>query len=104
MPGFLTFLSIAGTAAMIWVGGGIVVHGLEVYGWHAIGAAIHHVADIAANALPAIGGLTGWIVSAAGAGIVGLAIGAVLIPVMEFAVAPVWRSVKSAIGGRERAA
>jgi hypothetical protein len=27
MPGFLTFLSAAGTAAMIWVGGGIIVHG-----------------------------------------------------------------------------
>ena len=27
MPGFLTFLSVAGTAAMIWVGGGIIVHG-----------------------------------------------------------------------------
>ena len=25
MPGFLTFLSAAGTAAMIWVGGGIIV-------------------------------------------------------------------------------
>ena len=32
MPGFLTFLSVAGTAAMIWVGGGIIVHGLETYG------------------------------------------------------------------------
>ena len=96
MPYLLAFLSAVGTAAMIWVGGGIVVHGLDVYGWHAIGAAIHHAADIAANALPAIGGLAGWIVSAAGAGIVGLAIGAVLIPVTEYIVAPAWRFVKSA--------
>ena len=34
MPGFLTFLSVVGTAAMIWVGGGIIVHGLEAYGLH----------------------------------------------------------------------
>ena len=32
MPVFLTILCIVGTAAMIWVGGGIVLHGLEVYG------------------------------------------------------------------------
>ena len=41
MPGFLTFLSAAGTAAMIWVGGGIIVHGLEAYGLPSIGTAIH---------------------------------------------------------------
>jgi predicted DNA repair protein MutK len=32
MPIVLTLLSIVGTAAMIWVGGGIIVHGLEKYG------------------------------------------------------------------------
>ena len=31
---FLIFLRAAGTAAMIWVGGGIIVHGLEAYGLH----------------------------------------------------------------------
>jgi len=38
MPSFLTVLSVVGTAAMIWVGGGIVLHGLEVYGPPSIGA------------------------------------------------------------------
>ena len=104
MPGFLTLLSAAGTAAMIWVGGGIIVHGLEVYGLHAIGALIHHIAQAAAHALPAVAGAIEWIVAAAGAGIFGLAIGAVLIPVMEFAVAPTWRRLKSALRGRERVA
>ena len=41
MPGFLAFLGAAGTAAMIWVGGGIIVHGLETYGLRAVGDAIH---------------------------------------------------------------
>jgi hypothetical protein len=41
MPSFLTFLGAAGTAAMIWVGGGIVVHGLEAYGAHFVGATIN---------------------------------------------------------------
>jgi predicted DNA repair protein MutK len=104
MPVLLTILSAVGTAAMIWVGGGIIVHGLETYGLHAIGAFIHHVAAAAAHALPAIGGAVEWIVAATGAGIFGLAIGAVLIPVMEFAVAPAWRAIKSALPRRQRAA
>ena len=40
MPGFLTFLSAVGTAAMIWVGGAIIVHGLEAFGVHSVGQAI----------------------------------------------------------------
>src|SRR6516164_4799451 len=32
MPGFLTFLGAVGTNAMIWVGGGIIVHRLGAYG------------------------------------------------------------------------
>src|SRR5262249_46649324 len=33
MPTFLRVLGIVGTAAMIWVGGGILLHGIEAYGW-----------------------------------------------------------------------
>ena len=54
MPVFLTFLSAAGTAAMIWVGGGIIVHGLEAYGLHSVGQAIHAAAEAAAQALPSV--------------------------------------------------
>ncbi|MBX9700180.1 MAG: DUF808 domain-containing protein, partial [Acetobacteraceae bacterium] len=39
MPLFLRVLSIVGTAAMLWVGGGIVLHGLDVAGLHAVGHA-----------------------------------------------------------------
>src|SRR6516225_2241649 len=52
MPSFLTFLGAAGTAAMIWVGGGIIVHGLEAYGAHSFGRAINSAAEAAAHALP----------------------------------------------------
>lgn len=96
MPGFLKLLSIVGTAAMIWVGGGIVVHGLEHYGLTAIGHAIHHVAE-AAHAVPVAQAAVEWIVSAIGAGIVGLAIGAVLIPVTGYVIAPAWKTVKGLI-------
>ena len=103
MPVFLKILSAVGTAAMIWVGGGIVVHGLEVYGLDFLGHAIHAVAEAAARTLPPFAGAVEWIVAAAGAGIVGVAIGAALIPVVEFAVAPAWKMLKGALQ-RERAA
>ena len=34
MPYLLKIIGIIGTAAMLWVGGNIIVHGLEVLGWH----------------------------------------------------------------------
>jgi predicted DNA repair protein MutK len=96
MPVFLKLLSIAGIAAMIWVGGGIIVHGLEKHGLPAIGHAIHAAAVAAAHLLPAAT-LTEWVVTAALSGVVGLAIGAALIPVVEHAVAPAWALLKDAV-------
>jgi predicted DNA repair protein MutK len=97
MPGFLKALSIVGTAAMIWVGGGIIVHGLEVYGFTAIGHAIHHAAEVAGHAVPFAQAAVEWIVGAAGAGVVGLIVGAILIPVTGYAIAPSWKAVKALI-------
>lgn len=97
MPYFLKLLSIVGTAAMIWVGGGIVVHGLETYGFTAIGHTIHHAAEVAAHALPLAQAAVEWIVSAAGAGIFGFALGAVLIPLAGYVIAPGWKAAKSLI-------
>ena len=100
MPPFLSFLSILGTAAMIWVGGGIIVHGLEVYGFTAIGSGIHTAAHAAAHALPSVGGAVEWIVAAAGAGVVGLLIGGAAIPSIEYGVAPAWKLVKDMLPRR----
>ena len=94
MPVFLTFLSAIGTAAMIWVGGGIIVHGLEMYGLPVFGQAIHDVAKWISHALPPVAGALEWIVTAAGSGMVGLAIGLALIPVVGIVIAPPWKRLK----------
>jgi uncharacterized protein len=94
MPIFLTCLSAVGTAAMIWVGGGIIVHGLEAYDLASIARTIHGVAEWTSHILPGISGMIEWIVQAAGAGMVGLAIGLALIPVVEFSIAPAWKWLK----------
>ncbi len=93
MPVFLRALSIVGTAAMIWVGGGIIVHGLEVYGFAGIAHAIHVVSDAVHNLLPTAG-IAQWIASAAGAGLIGLVVGAMLIPVTGYVISPAWKRLK----------
>jgi uncharacterized protein len=75
MPVLMKFLSIVGTAAMIWVGGGILVHGLNVLGWHAPEQVIHHASEAVAHTG---GGLLGWLVTATLSGVLGLMVGGVI--------------------------
>ncbi|MET0361772.1 MAG: DUF808 domain-containing protein [Sphingobium sp.] len=79
MPKVMSTLSTVGMAAMLWVGGGIIVHGLEVFHWETIPHIVHGAADGAANALPALHGLVHWLVTATLSGILGLAIGLVIV-------------------------
>jgi hypothetical protein len=94
MPYLLKALSVVGTAAMIWVGGGIIIHGLEEYGLPAIGHAIHEGAEAVGHALPAIAGAAEWIVTAAASGIFGLLLGAALIPFVQYVLAPLWKRLR----------
>jgi len=100
MPVLLQTLAIVGTAAMVWVGGGIIVHGLEGYGFAALGHAIHDVAVAAGHAVPRIGGAVEWLVSAAASGLVGLLLGAILIPLIHYVAVPLLRAMR---GGRRKA-
>jgi predicted DNA repair protein MutK len=96
MPYLLKLLAIVGTAAMVWVGGGIILHGLEEYGLAGPAHALHVASDAAAAAMPAIGGLASWFVTALGSGILGLILGAALVPVVEKALIPAWRRLRPA--------
>jgi predicted DNA repair protein MutK len=93
MPGLLKLLGIVGTAAMIWVGGGILVHGLETYGLSGPAHAIHDVAARLAALPPAGRSLVEWLVTAAASGLVGLIVGGLLIPLTGFVLAPAWQSL-----------
>lgn len=78
MPIVMSALGIIGTAAMVWVGGQIIIHGLAVFGVAGPEHLIHDIAVAAGGAVPAVGGLVEWLVGAIGAGIVGLVIGGVI--------------------------
>ena len=94
MPTFLSALGTIGTAAMIWVGGAIIVHGFAEFGLRGPEDIIHSAAVAAGHALPAVGGFVEWLAGAAGSGLVGLVIGAALIPVIGFVVAPLWTMLR----------
>ena len=83
MPILMSILAVVGTAAMLWVGGGLIVHGLHEFHLDLIPGAIHHVAEGAANAAPAIGGFLDWLVNAIGGAIVGLVVGGVVVGVLH---------------------
>ncbi|GLQ10739.1 hypothetical protein GCM10007913_26710 [Devosia yakushimensis] len=101
MPVFMQILGVIGTAAMIWVGGGIVIHGLVSFGL----AAPEHIVEAAAewgqHALPAIGGFAAWFMTALVDGIAGLALGAVLIPIAGYVIMPAWKAVLGLLGRRD---
>ena len=71
MPVLLKALMLIGTAAMLWVGGGILIHGLAVFGVEGLEEAIHHAAIAVGDTSP----LLEWLVTAVCSGIVGLAAG-----------------------------
>ncbi|MFZ5703120.1 MULTISPECIES: DUF808 domain-containing protein [Pseudomonadota] len=81
MPIVMSALGIIGTAAMVWVGGQIIIHGLAVFGVAGPEHLIHDIAVAAGEAVPAVSGLVEWLVGAIGAGIVGLVIGGVIAAV-----------------------
>lgn len=88
MPGVMTLLTVVGTAAMIWVGGQIIVHGLYELGWGAPHHFIAHIAEAAVRAVPALAGFLRWLVTAALDGIIGLALGLALLPVAAHVLNP----------------
>ncbi|RDD73372.1 MULTISPECIES: DUF808 domain-containing protein [Paracoccus] len=100
MPGFMKVLTVVGTAAMIWVGGQIVIHGLHVLGQHQPYDWIHGAAEAAAQALPAAPGLAAWTTTAFFDGIFGVIWGMILIPVAHYAVTPAIEAVKGAVGAK----
>lgn len=91
MPHLLTVLSIVGTAAMLWVGGSILVHGLHdpaFLDWDQPYTFIHDLAK-------SIGGESGfvnWAVTAFSDGVLGLAVGLCLIPIVGKVIAPLFGS------------
>ncbi len=75
MPKLLAALASVGTAAMAWVGGGIVVHGLEHFHLQALPQLMHGAGNLFAGLAPGAGGLLRWLGEALASGMFGLLLG-----------------------------
>lgn len=95
MPGFLKLLTVVGTAAMLWVGGSIIIHGLEELGFGWLGHHIHDwAADVALMVPEAWAGVVRWLSKATMDGVFGAALGLVLVPVVTRGIAPLWHKLR----------
>ena len=89
MPKLMAFLSTVGTLAMLWVGGNIVIHGMHALGLHEPYGTIHHLAEVAAHAMPAsLQGFVNWLVTAACDGVLGLGLGLLIVPLVTRVLLP----------------
>jgi predicted DNA repair protein MutK len=93
MPSLLALLSGVGTLAMLWVGGNILTHGLQVLGWPWIYDQIHHIAEAVAHAVPQAPGVVGWLVTATLDGLLGVVVGMLLIPLATRVLGPLLAAV-----------
>ncbi|MEV4758541.1 DUF808 domain-containing protein [Micromonospora sp. NPDC049559] len=84
MPLVLTVLTVVGTAAMLWVGGHILLVGTDELGLHQLYEAVHHMEEGAHDATGVLGGLAGWLVNTVASAILGLVVGALVVLVMAF--------------------
>ncbi len=75
MPRILAALTVVGTAAMLWVGGGIIVHGLEELGVHFPGHQIGMMSHWVAEATGPFGGILGWVTGATLSAVAGIIAG-----------------------------
>jgi predicted DNA repair protein MutK len=86
MPKLLTALTVIGTAAMLWVGGHILLVGTDELGLHVLYGAVHHLEEVVHEAAGALGGLVAWLVNTLASALLGLAVGAVIVLVMSLTV------------------
>jgi uncharacterized protein len=82
MPKLLAVLSVVGTAAMLWVGGHILLVGFDELGWHGPYDVVHHIEEWV-HGVPVVGGVLAWLVNTAISAMVGLAVGLVILTIVN---------------------
>jgi predicted DNA repair protein MutK len=80
MPIVLSVLAKVGIAAMLWVGGHILLVGLDELGLSAPYDFVHHLEEDVHDAL---GGVGAWLTNTAGSALLGVLVGAIVVAVMH---------------------
>lgn len=82
MPKLLTVLSVVGTAAMLWVGGHILIVGTHELGWDGIYDIVHDLEESVAD-VGGIGGLLSWLVNTSLSAVVGIIVGGIVVAIVS---------------------
>lgn len=85
VPVFLDFLSALGTVAMLWVGGSIILHGLDNLGMREPEHAVERAGEATASALVVFPAAVNWFTMATLQGITGILIGSVVVAGLKLA-------------------
>ncbi len=88
MPGLLAVISVVGTAAMLWVGGHIILVGVDELGWHWPYELVHHWEEDVHHAVEGLGALLGWCVNTAASLVIGAIWGAIVVAVLHVVPLP----------------
>ena len=83
MPRLLAVISTVGVVAMLWVGGHILVAGVDDLGWHWPYEQVHHLEHAVHEATGALGAVLGWLTNTALSALAGVVVGAVVVLVMH---------------------
>ena len=83
MPIVLSVLSKVGIAAMLWVGGHILLVGLDELGVSFAYDAVHHLEEDVHDAAGGVGGVAAWLVNTGASALLGLVVGAIVVAVMH---------------------
>lgn len=81
MPKLLTGLSVVGTAAMLWVGGHILIVGADELGWTGPYHLVHELEKLVQD-VSGIGGVLSWLVNTAASALVGLVVGSLIVGIV----------------------
>ncbi len=83
MPRLLAVISVVGTAAMLWVGGHILLVGTDDLGWHWLYDLVHHLEEDVHDAVAGVGVALAWLLNTAVSAVIGLVVGAVVVAVLH---------------------
>ena len=83
MPKVLAVLSTVGIAAMLWVGGHILLVGSHEVGWHPPYDFVHHLEEEVHHAVEGVGSVLGWLTNTAASAVIGLVVGFLVVGLMH---------------------
>jgi predicted DNA repair protein MutK len=83
MPRLLAVISVVGIAAMLWVGGHILLVNSAEVGWHWPYDTVHHWEEEVHHAVEGLGAVLGWLLNTAVSAVIGIVWGGLVLAVLH---------------------